>query len=93
MTEPVTTQRRVQARQALESVLASYDDVFGPSEDSVAAEEHPVISAWVVVTYWSDMGGPIGWTTAEHSGCPYPMQLGLMTDVLHNWQHMRDDDD
>jgi hypothetical protein len=87
-----TTERRVEARQALEQVICEYADVFGPSEESIDTHEHPVIGAWVIVTHWSDMGAPTGWTTAERSGCSYPMQLGLMTEVLHGWEHMRDDD-
>lgn len=92
MADPVLEDRRTEARHALEGVLSAYADVFGPEDDSVTADERPVLDAWVLVTHWADLGGPAGWTTVEHSGCPYPMQLGLMTEVLQGWEHMRSED-
>lgn len=93
MTDLVDAERRAAARLALERVIADYQDVLGPMEESVGSEERPTLGAWVIVTHWQDLGTPTGWTTAEHSGCAYPMQIGLLWEVIHGWEHARDDDD
>lgn len=68
----------------MDALLSEFQDVFGPDGDSVGAGEHPALSAWVIVSHWEDMSEPQGWTVGTHSGCTYPMRLGLLAEGTHN---------
>lgn len=76
------------ATQAIEEVLYRYLDAVGPQEPSGPV----MLDGWVLVSSWREMDGDDSWTCTMHSGCSWPMRVGLHTIAL-NTDYQEPDDD